>query len=77
MAEESQILKIRKKLAVMGISVWDLREAVTSKGASLLGTVLGNPAGGAIGGLLARAVGAYSDDPGDILAAMNANPRAD
>lgn len=45
-------------------------------GLSLLGGVIGGPAGAGVGKLIASAIGSDSDDPKDIMATLNGNPEA-
>jgi hypothetical protein len=68
----------------MGFNLKDLKlkdftkvgEAIIAKGLPLLGTVLGGPVGGSIGGLVAKAVGADSDEPEEIMKKLETNPDA-
>lgn len=53
----------------------DVAKAI-SKYAPLLGTVVGGPAGAAIGTLVATAFGADPNNPEDILARIQADPEA-
>jgi hypothetical protein len=53
---------------------WKDIAGTVGKAAPILGTLLGGPAGAAVGGLIASALGT-SNDPGDVSAAL-ANPDA-
>jgi len=54
----------------------ELGKSVVKLGAPLLGSVIGGPAGGAIGSLVASLFGADPDDPSDIMTKMNLDPEA-
>lgn len=49
---------------------------IVALGAPVLGTLLGGPAGGAIGTVVASAFGADPADPGDLVHKMDADPEA-
>lgn len=55
--------------------MWDNIKDMVGKAAPLVGTALGGPAGGAVGSLVAGALG-VSDDPGEIEKALKTDPEA-
>ena len=54
----------------------DFGKTLASKGLPLLGTLLGGPAGAAIGGLVASAIDGNPDDPDGMAQILAANPDA-
>lgn len=52
----------------------DIKEFI-GESAPVIGTLLGGPAGGAVGGLIAKTLGT-NNSPEDILTALNSNPDA-
>ncbi len=58
------------------MSLEDLAKSIVKKGAPLLGSVLGGPAGSAVGGLLASVFGADPDEPDELLTKIEADPEA-
>lgn len=55
--------------------MWDDIKDLVGKGAPLIGAALGGPAGGAVGGLIASALG-VDNDPGQILQKLKTDPDA-
>lgn len=55
--------------------MWDDIKGLLAKGAPLLGTALGGPAGGAVGGLISHALGVDAD-PNKILERLQTDPDA-
>ena len=54
----------------------ELGENIVKLGAPLLGTAIGGPAGGIVGGLIAQLFGADPTKPDDIMAKINSDPQA-
>jgi len=54
----------------------ELGKDIIGKGSPLLGSVIGGPAGNAIGSLVASLFGADPEKPDDILAKMNLDPES-
>lgn len=54
----------------------ELGKSIIKLGAPLLGSVVGGPAGSAIGGMVASLFGADPNDPADILAKISLDPQA-
>jgi len=57
------------------MSAWDSIKDTVAKVAPVAGSLLGGPAGGAVGGLIASALG-VDNDPDKVAAAINADPQA-
>lgn len=55
---------------------WSDLKGVVSKAAPLLGTLLGGPAGGAVGALVSQALGADDDSPEAVHRALQQDPQA-
>lgn len=57
------------------MSAWESIKETVASVAPMAGTLLGGPAGGAVGGMIAAALG-VKDDPDEVAAAIKADPQA-
>jgi hypothetical protein len=55
------------------MSTWTDIKGLIGDAAPILGTLLGGPAGGAVGGLISAALG-VKNNPNDVMAALQGNP---